>query len=82
MTHQISFYILIKLFTKLRASEGDVRNNKPLFSMVDNAGNVADGEIIRIPMVVALFCERVGVTPDQSAPMIALTPLEVSKTPL
>ena len=41
--------------------------------MVDNAGDVADGEIITTPFAVATFCKTAVVTPEQSAPMIATT---------
>ena len=54
-----------------RASDGDVRKNRPLSSMVESAGDVADGEIITIPFAVATFCKTAVVTPEQSAPTIA-----------
>jgi hypothetical protein len=42
--------------------------------MVDNAVNVAKGEIIEIPIFVATFYRKAGIKAVQPAPMIALTP--------
>jgi hypothetical protein len=47
--------------------------------MVNNAGNIADEEILTMPLAVAINCRTVVVTPDQSTPMIALSPSEVIK---
>ena len=55
------------------ASEGAVLKNKSLSGKVDKAGEVADGEIITTPFDIATFCKIAVVTPEQSAPMIALT---------
>ena len=38
-----------------RASDGAVRKKRPLSSMVDRAGEVADGEIITMPLGLATF---------------------------
>jgi hypothetical protein len=38
--------------------------NNPLSSMIDNAGKVADGGIIRMPLTVVVFCRTAVVTPD------------------
>jgi len=55
------------------------KKTNPLSSMVDNAGKVADGEFITMPLTVATFCRTAVVTLDQSAPIIALTPSEIKK---
>jgi hypothetical protein len=47
--------------------------------MVNNAGKVADGEIITTPLTVSTSCRTAVVTPDQSASIIALTPSEINK---
>ena len=50
-----------------------MRKNKSLSSIVDRAGDVADGDTITIPFARAT-CERIAVvTPEQSAPTMALT---------
>jgi hypothetical protein len=46
-------------------------------SKVDSAGDVADGEIIATPLAMATFCRVAMVTPEQSAPMMPLTPSDV-----
>ena len=57
-----------------RASDGAVRKNKPLSSKVVNPGEVADGDIITIPLETATLLAIAPVTPEQSAPIIAATP--------
>ena len=61
------------------ASEGAVLKNKSLSGSVDKAGDVADGEIIKIPFGIATFLRTAVVTPEQSAPIIALTLSDVIK---
>ena len=46
-------------------------------STVERAGEVADGEIITTPFASATFCKTAVVTPEQSAPIMALTPSAV-----
>jgi hypothetical protein len=43
-----------------------------LSGSVDKAGDVAEGEIIKIPLGIATFFRTAVVTPEQSAPIIAL----------
>ena len=45
--------------------------------MVDKAGDVADGETITTPLAIATFCRIAVVTPEQSAPTMALILSEV-----
>ena len=47
-------------------------------SKVVNPGEVADGEIITTPFGTATFDAIAPVTPEQSAPMIAATPCEIT----
>ena len=62
------------------ASEGAVLKNKPLSSAVVKAGEVADGEIIGTPFGTATFERTAPVTPEQSAPIIAVTPCEIKNS--
>ena len=62
-----------------RASDGAVRKNKPLSSIDDNAGEVADGEIITMPFGIATFVNVAVVTPEQSPPTMPATPSDVIK---
>jgi hypothetical protein len=48
-----------------------------LSGSVDKAGEVADGDIITIPLGIATFFKTAVVTPEQSAPIMALTLSEV-----
>ena len=64
-----------------RASEGAVRKNKPLSSMVDRPGDVADGEIMTMPFGIATFCRIAPVTPEQSPPMMPATPSAIMRSP-
>ena len=73
------FFRISATTTPWRASEGAVRKKRPLSSMVDSAGDVADGEIITTPLALATFFRTAVVTPEQSPPTIALTPSEVIK---
>ncbi len=62
-------------------SSGDdvVTNEESLTSIVQiNAGDVADGEIITTPFGTATLVAIAPVTPEQSAPMIAKTPLDTN----
>ena len=59
------------------ASEGAVLKNKSLSGSVESAGDVADGEIIRTPLGIATFLRTAVVTPEQSAPIMALILSEV-----
>ena len=61
-----------------RASDGAVRKNKPLSSKVVNPGEVADGDIITIPLETATLLAIAPVTPEQSAPIIAATPWDTN----
>ena len=63
--------------TPWRASDGAVLKNNPLSSAVDRPGEVADGEIITTPFARATFAKIAPVTPEQSAPIIPLTPSDV-----
>ena len=47
-------------------------------SKVVNPGDVADGEIITTPFGTATFEAIAPVTPEQSAPIIAATPCEIT----
>ena len=51
---------------------------KPLSFISVNAGEVADGEIITIPLGTATLFATAVVTPEQSAPIIATTPAETN----
>ena len=55
------------------ASDGEVLKNRSLSGSVDKAGDVAEGDIITIPFGIATFFKTAVVTPEQSAPIIALT---------
>ena len=55
------------------ASEGAVLKNSPSSSTVESAGDVAEGEIITVPLATATFSSIAVVTPEQSPPTIALT---------
>ncbi len=55
-----------------RASDGAVRKNRPLSSAVESAGDVAEGEIMTMPFGTAMLARIAPVTPEQSAPMMAL----------
>ena len=46
-------------------------------STVDRPGDVAEGEIITIPLAIATLAKIAPVTPEQSAPIIPLTLSEV-----
>ena len=61
-----------------RASDGAVLKKYPLSSKVVNPGEVADGEIITTPLGTATFDAIAPVTPEQSAPIIAATPCEIT----
>ena len=56
------------------ASDGAVLKNKPLSGAVVRPGEVAEGEIIGTPLGTATFDSTAPVTPEQSAPIIAVTP--------
>ncbi len=56
-----------------RASDGAVRKNKPLSSAVVRPGEVAEGEIMTMPFGTATLARIAPVTPEQSAPTMALT---------
>ena len=56
------------------ASDGAVLKNNPLSSAVVKPGDVAEGEIIGTPLGTATFERIAPVTPEQSAPIIAVTP--------
>ena len=56
-----------------RASDGEVRKNSPLSSMVERPGEVAEGEIITMPLGRATFWNAAPVAPEQSAPMMPET---------
>ena len=62
-----------------RASDGAVRKNRPSSSAVESAGEVAEGETMTTPLGRATFCRMAPVTPEQSAPMMAFTPSEVTR---
>src|SRR6056300_674724 len=71
--------ITFVITTPGRASDGAVRKNRPSSSAVDSAGDVADGDTITTPFARATFCKIAPVTPEQSAPMMALTLSDVIK---
>ena len=56
------------------ASDGAVRQKVPLSGTLLRPGEVADGDTIKIPFGTATFALIAPVTPEQSAPIIAVTP--------
>ena len=73
----LSLVISAKIWPPL-ASDGAVLKKYPLSSRVVNPGEVAEGEIITTPLGTATFDAIAPVTPEQSAPMIAATPCEIT----
>ncbi len=63
--------------TPSRAPDGAVRKNRPLSSASERPGDVADGEIITIPLGSATLARIAPVTPEQSPPRMALMPSDV-----
>ena len=56
-----------------------MRKKRPLSSTVESAGEVADGEIITVPLGSAAFCSAAVVAPEHMAPTMADTPSEVMR---
>jgi hypothetical protein len=54
-----------------------VRKNRPSSGSVVSAGEVAEGEIITMPFGMATLVSIARVTPEQSPPMMPLTPSAV-----
>ena len=52
-----------------RRSDGAVRKNRPLSVSADNAGDVADGEIMTRSFGIATLFKTAMVTPEQAAPI-------------
>ena len=71
--------IMSLMTTPCLASDGEVRKNRPLSSMVDRAGEVAEGEIMTIPLGMATLVRAAVVTPEQSPPTTPATPSEVMR---
>jgi hypothetical protein len=65
-----------------RASDGAVRKNRPSSGSVVSAGEVAEGEIITMPFGMATLVSIARVTPEQSPPMMPLTPSAVIAPPM
>ena len=62
-----------------RASDGAVRKKRPLSSAEVRPGEVADGEIMTMPLGTATLASIAPVTPEQSAPTMPATPSVVTR---
>ena len=75
--NSIVLLVLYFFYLVFTMSEPAEEKNEEKSKLVSAADEVADGEIITMPFAMATFCRTAMVTPEQSAPTMALMPSEV-----